>query len=69
MSTAIIPYTELSLAGAASQVGDHTAVLSHTIVGPCAELELAVGSAIYLFDENRIARRDFTLSRTPYRAW
>jgi hypothetical protein len=68
--SAIIPYTELNLTEPeANQISGMTAVLSHIVVSPCAEPELAVGSLQYLLDAQRINCPQISLSSIPYRHW
>jgi hypothetical protein len=67
--TAIVPHVEFRIDQDSIRVGDQFAVLGHTVVGPCSEPELAVGSAMLLFEQNKIARQEFSISNTPYRSW
>jgi hypothetical protein len=67
--TAIVPYVEFRIDLEAAKVGELSAVLGNTVVGPCPEPELAVGSAMDLFGQNKIAAQSFSLSHTPYRSW
>jgi Protein of unknown function (DUF2971) len=67
--TAIVPYVEFRIDGDASKAGEFFAILSNTVVGPCPEPELAVGSAMDLFGQSKIAAQSFSLSNTPYRSW
>lgn len=67
--TALVPYIEIRLDSDLAKVGKHHAVLETTVVGPCPEPELAVGSAMMLFEENWVAASSFSLSSTPHRSW
>jgi Protein of unknown function (DUF2971) len=68
--TAIIPYTELNLTEPeANQISGMTAVLSHIVVSPCAEPELAVGSLQHLLEAQRLSCPQISLSSIPYRHW
>jgi hypothetical protein len=67
--TAIVPYVEFRIDGDAAKSGDLFGVLNNTVVGPCPEPELAVGSAMELFGESKIALQNFMVSSTPYRSW
>jgi hypothetical protein len=67
--TAIVPYVEFRIDGNAAKAGDLFAVLNNTVVGPCPEPELAVGSAMDLLEESKIALQNFMVSSTPYRSW
>jgi hypothetical protein len=65
--TAIVPYVEVGLQRESTMAGDLTAVLKELIVGPCPEPELAVSSAMLMFDVQKMACPSFAISRTPYR--
>lgn len=67
--TAIVPYVEFRIDGDSTKEGNFFAVLKITVVGPSPEPELAVGSAMDLFGQCKIALQAFSISNTPYRSW
>jgi len=68
--SAIIPYIELQfdvpdLVGPRGEI----LLLRRTVVGPCPEPELALGTLAQLFAAQKIVCPQFTISPTPYRHW
>lgn len=67
--TAIIPYVEIQLDCPSLMNGDLTVALEETVIGPCPEPELTVGSVMHLFGTQNVACPGYVLSNTPYRQW
>lgn len=67
--TALIPFVNIRLDDPSLMDGDLSIALAETVVGPCPEPELSVGSVMHFFGDRGLACPSFMLSNTPYREW